>query len=145
MAIKEILTEPNKILRQVSKPVQKVTKEEQSLMDMEVKLHLIIFSTKKEMRKRKRQRKRKMTKRRRLKLKKKLRIEIFKRKQTEQMKSSEVASHTMSALTSAVCETSSINRSRATLKCSFSHATTTRVQEDKDLSCSKTIAENPRL
>ena len=33
MAIKEILTEPNKILRQVSKPVQKVTKEEQSLMD----------------------------------------------------------------------------------------------------------------
>ena len=33
MAIKQILTEPNKILRQVSKPVQKVTKEEQSLMD----------------------------------------------------------------------------------------------------------------
>ena len=33
MAIKEILTEPNKILRQVSKPVEKVTKEEQSLMD----------------------------------------------------------------------------------------------------------------
>ena len=29
MAIKEILTEPNKILRQVSKPVEKVTKEEQ--------------------------------------------------------------------------------------------------------------------
>ena len=33
MAIKQIITEPNKILRQVSKPVQKVTKEEQSLMD----------------------------------------------------------------------------------------------------------------
>ena len=33
MAIKEILTEPNKILRQVSKPVETVTKEEQSLMD----------------------------------------------------------------------------------------------------------------
>jgi len=33
MAIKEILTEPNKILRQVSKPVEKVTKEEQTLMD----------------------------------------------------------------------------------------------------------------
>ena len=33
MSKREILTEPNKILRQVSKPVQKVTKEEQSLMD----------------------------------------------------------------------------------------------------------------
>jgi len=33
MAIKEILTEPNRILRQVSKPVQKVTKDEQTLMD----------------------------------------------------------------------------------------------------------------
>ena len=33
MAIKEILTEPNKILRQVSKPVQKVSKEDQKLMD----------------------------------------------------------------------------------------------------------------
>ena len=33
MAIKEILTEPNKLLRQVSKPVDKVTKEEQILMD----------------------------------------------------------------------------------------------------------------
>ena len=33
MAIKKILTEPNKILRQVSKPVDKVTKEEQALMD----------------------------------------------------------------------------------------------------------------
>ena len=33
MAIKEILTEPNKLLRQVSKPVEKVTKEEQTLMD----------------------------------------------------------------------------------------------------------------
>ena len=33
MDIKEILTEPNKILRQVSKPVEKVTKEEQTLMD----------------------------------------------------------------------------------------------------------------
>ena len=33
MAVKQILTEPNKILRQISKPVQKVTKEEQKLMD----------------------------------------------------------------------------------------------------------------
>ena len=33
MAVKEILTEPNKILRQVSKPVVKVTKDEQKLMD----------------------------------------------------------------------------------------------------------------
>ena len=33
MAVKLILTEPNKILRQISKPVQKVTKEEQKLMD----------------------------------------------------------------------------------------------------------------
>tara|TARA_B100001123_G_C15237641_1_gene997805 strand:- start:765 stop:1289 length:525 start_codon:yes stop_codon:yes gene_type:complete len=33
MAIKEILTEPNKILRQVSKPVEKVTKQEQVLMN----------------------------------------------------------------------------------------------------------------
>ncbi len=33
MAIKEILTEPNKILRQVSKPVERVTKDEQHLMD----------------------------------------------------------------------------------------------------------------
>ena len=33
MAIKEILTEPNKILRQVSKPVDKVTRNEQLLMD----------------------------------------------------------------------------------------------------------------
>ena len=33
MAIKEILTEPNKVLRQVSKPVDRVTKEEQKLMD----------------------------------------------------------------------------------------------------------------
>jgi peptide deformylase len=33
MAIREILTEPNKILRQISKPVEKVTKEEQTLMD----------------------------------------------------------------------------------------------------------------
>ena len=33
MSIKEILTEPNKILRQVSKPVEKVTKIEQQLMD----------------------------------------------------------------------------------------------------------------
>ena len=31
MAIKEILTEPNKILRQVSKPVDKVTKEDQDI------------------------------------------------------------------------------------------------------------------
>ena len=33
MAVKPILTEPNKILRQISKPVEKVTKEEQKLMD----------------------------------------------------------------------------------------------------------------
>ena len=33
MAIREILTEPNRILRQVSKPLDKVTKEEQVLMD----------------------------------------------------------------------------------------------------------------
>ena len=33
MSIKEILTEPNKTLRQVSKPVEKVTKHEQQLMD----------------------------------------------------------------------------------------------------------------
>ncbi len=33
MAIKKILTEPNKILRQVSKTVDQVTKDEQKLMD----------------------------------------------------------------------------------------------------------------
>ena len=33
MAIKTILTEPNNLLRQVSKPVSKVGKEEQQLMD----------------------------------------------------------------------------------------------------------------
>ena len=33
MTIKNILTEPNKILRQVSKPVEKVTLEEKKLMD----------------------------------------------------------------------------------------------------------------
>ena len=33
MAVKQILTEPNKLLRQISKPVQTVTKEEQKLMD----------------------------------------------------------------------------------------------------------------
>ena len=33
MAIREILTEPNKILRQVSKPVERVTKIEQVLMN----------------------------------------------------------------------------------------------------------------
>ncbi len=33
MAIKEIITEPNKILRQISQPVEDVTKEIQSLMD----------------------------------------------------------------------------------------------------------------
>ena len=33
MAIKEILTEPNKKLREISKPVDKVSKEEQILMD----------------------------------------------------------------------------------------------------------------
>ena len=33
MAVKLILTEPNKLLRQISRPVQTVTKEEQKLMD----------------------------------------------------------------------------------------------------------------
>ena len=33
MAVKLILTEPNKLLRQISKPVEKVTKDEQKLMD----------------------------------------------------------------------------------------------------------------
>ena len=33
MAAKPILTEPNKLLRQVSKPVEKDTKDEQNLMD----------------------------------------------------------------------------------------------------------------
>jgi len=33
MTVKTILTEPNKILRQISKPVEKVGKEEQLLMD----------------------------------------------------------------------------------------------------------------
>ncbi len=33
MAVKPILTEPNKLLRQVSKNVEKVTKDEQKLMD----------------------------------------------------------------------------------------------------------------
>ena len=33
MAVKPILTEPNKLLRQISKTVEKVTKEEQKLMD----------------------------------------------------------------------------------------------------------------
>ena len=33
MTIKAILTEPNKILRQISKPVERVGKEEQNLMD----------------------------------------------------------------------------------------------------------------
>ena len=33
MTIKAILTEPNKILRQVSKPVERVGKDEQNLMD----------------------------------------------------------------------------------------------------------------
>ena len=33
MAVKTILTEPNKLLRQVSKQVEKVGKEEQKLMD----------------------------------------------------------------------------------------------------------------
>ena len=33
MAVKSILKEPNKILRQVSKPVEQVGKEEQNLMD----------------------------------------------------------------------------------------------------------------
>ena len=33
MSVKSILIEPNKLLRQISKPVEKVTKEEQKLMD----------------------------------------------------------------------------------------------------------------
>jgi len=33
MTVKSILTEPNKLLRQISKPVDKVGKEEQQLMD----------------------------------------------------------------------------------------------------------------
>ena len=33
MAVKQILTEPNKVLRQISKPVDKVTKQDQILMD----------------------------------------------------------------------------------------------------------------
>ena len=33
MAVKTIITEPNKLLRQISKPVKKVGKEEQKLMD----------------------------------------------------------------------------------------------------------------
>ena len=33
MTVKTILTEPNKLLRQISKPVKKVGKEEQKLMD----------------------------------------------------------------------------------------------------------------
>ena len=33
MSVKSILTEPNKVLRQISKPVEKVGEEEQKLMD----------------------------------------------------------------------------------------------------------------
>ena len=33
MTVKQILTEPNKILRQISKPVERVSKEDQILMD----------------------------------------------------------------------------------------------------------------
>ena len=33
MAVKQILTEPNKTLRQISKPVERVGREEQILMD----------------------------------------------------------------------------------------------------------------
>ena len=33
MTVKKILTEPNKLLRQISKPVQKVSDEERTLMD----------------------------------------------------------------------------------------------------------------
>ncbi len=33
MTVKTIITEPNKILRQISKPVDQITKEEQNLMD----------------------------------------------------------------------------------------------------------------
>ena len=35
MTVKTILTEPNKLLRQISKPVEKVGKEEQNLMEIE--------------------------------------------------------------------------------------------------------------
>ena len=33
MTVRNILTEPNKVLRKISKPVEKVGKEEQKLMD----------------------------------------------------------------------------------------------------------------
>ena len=33
MTVKQILIEPNKFLRQISKPVERVTKDEQNLMD----------------------------------------------------------------------------------------------------------------
>jgi peptide deformylase len=33
MAVKTIITEPNKLLRQISKPVESVGKEEQQLMN----------------------------------------------------------------------------------------------------------------
>ena len=33
MTVKKILTEPNKLLRQISKPVEKVTNEERTLMN----------------------------------------------------------------------------------------------------------------
>ena len=33
MTVKSILTEPNKILRQISKPLDRITKEDQNLMD----------------------------------------------------------------------------------------------------------------
>ena len=41
MAIRTIITEPNKLLRQVSKPVSKVGKEEQKLMKDMLELSLI--------------------------------------------------------------------------------------------------------
>ena len=41
MAVKTILTEPNKLLRQISQPVEKVGKEEQKLMDDMLELSLI--------------------------------------------------------------------------------------------------------
>ena len=41
MSIRTIITEPNKLLRQVSKPVNKVGKEEQKLMKDMLELSLI--------------------------------------------------------------------------------------------------------
>ena len=40
MSVKPLLTEPNKILRQISKPVKNVTKEEQQIMEFRKRLGL---------------------------------------------------------------------------------------------------------